>query len=272
MGFLDNTTNSIVIDAVLTERGRELLSQNDSSFTIDSFGFGDDEVDYSNIVKYGLNIGKEKIEKNTPIFEAQTNENLAIKYHNITLSNSRLRALYIPQLYLFDTDISLTPAAASPIILYSNSDNQADISKEIKVLSTLLKESGQTEIDANLRDRDFYVKLHSELLQLTINDTDTGLIGDDDENRIRTFKLISTDSSAALTGSQNFALANRQLLKFTIKIVSNLSNTEYEKFGTLTSTTVNNVTTLTGSINTYVEVIGGSSGTRLLIPIQIKLS
>ena len=61
MGFLDHTTNNIVIDAVLTERGRELLSQNNGSFQVTSFAFGDDEVDYSNVVKYGRQMGKEKI-------------------------------------------------------------------------------------------------------------------------------------------------------------------------------------------------------------------
>jgi hypothetical protein len=96
MGFLDHTTNNIIIDAVLTERGRELLAQNNGTFNIANFAFGDDEVDYSNIVKYGLNIGKEKIERNTPIFEAQTNENLALKYNNISLANSNLRILYVP--------------------------------------------------------------------------------------------------------------------------------------------------------------------------------
>ena len=61
MGFLNHTTNNIIIDAVLTERGRELLSQNNGSFKISSFSFGDDEVDYTLITKYGKVIGKEKI-------------------------------------------------------------------------------------------------------------------------------------------------------------------------------------------------------------------
>ena len=51
MGFLNHATNNIIIDAVLTERGRELLSQNNGSFRISSFSFGDDEVDYTLVTK-----------------------------------------------------------------------------------------------------------------------------------------------------------------------------------------------------------------------------
>ena len=61
MGFLNHATNNIIIDAVLTERGRELLAN--ESFDVTSFAFGDDEVDYSILTKYGISIGKEKIQK-----------------------------------------------------------------------------------------------------------------------------------------------------------------------------------------------------------------
>ena len=37
MGFLNHATSNIIIDAVLTERGRELLARNDGSFNISSF-------------------------------------------------------------------------------------------------------------------------------------------------------------------------------------------------------------------------------------------
>ena len=58
MGFLDHSTNNIIIDAVLTERGRELLSRN-NGLSIAYYSFGDDEVDYTSIKKYGKTNGKE---------------------------------------------------------------------------------------------------------------------------------------------------------------------------------------------------------------------
>ena len=98
MGFLNHSTNNIIIDAVLTEYGRELLSKNNGKFKIKNFSFGDDEVDYTLITKYGEDIGKEKIEKNTPIFEANPNENLAIKHPLITFSNPVDKLTLLPLL------------------------------------------------------------------------------------------------------------------------------------------------------------------------------
>jgi hypothetical protein len=45
MAYLNNT--SVVIDAILTKKGRELLSRNDGSFQITQFSLADDEIDYS---------------------------------------------------------------------------------------------------------------------------------------------------------------------------------------------------------------------------------
>ena len=79
MGFLDHSTNNIIIDAVLTDRGRELLATQGAAFSITRFCLADDEIDYTLIQKFGRTVGREKIIKNTPIFEAQTHRQLAIK-------------------------------------------------------------------------------------------------------------------------------------------------------------------------------------------------
>lgn len=96
MGFLDHSSSNIIVDAVLTDLGRQFLARNDGSFSIVKFSLADDEVDYSIISKFGRVIGKEKIEKNTPIFEAQTNSSLALKYKMIGVSNPYLA--YLPVL------------------------------------------------------------------------------------------------------------------------------------------------------------------------------
>ena len=69
MGFLDHSTNNIIVDAVLTDVGRRALAKNDGSFQIFQFALGDDEIDYNIIEQYGRAVGKEKIEKNTPVLE-----------------------------------------------------------------------------------------------------------------------------------------------------------------------------------------------------------
>ena len=53
MGFLDHSTNNIIVDAVLTDIGRQALARNDGSFSIYQFALGDDEVDYDIIQQYG---------------------------------------------------------------------------------------------------------------------------------------------------------------------------------------------------------------------------
>jgi hypothetical protein len=93
MGFLNQSTNNIIVDAVLTDIGRQFLAKNDGSFNIVKFALGDSEIDYTIIPQYGRLVGKEKIEKNTPIFEAFTNSNVALKYRLISLSNPSLTVL-----------------------------------------------------------------------------------------------------------------------------------------------------------------------------------
>ena len=77
MAFLDNS-GDIILDAVLTDAGRKRLAEGNGSFRITKYAFGDDEIDYTTITKFGRTVGKEKITKNTPIFEAQTSAQRAL--------------------------------------------------------------------------------------------------------------------------------------------------------------------------------------------------
>jgi hypothetical protein len=45
MSYLQNT--SVIVDAILTKKGRELLARNDGSFRITQFSLSDDEIDYT---------------------------------------------------------------------------------------------------------------------------------------------------------------------------------------------------------------------------------
>jgi len=101
MGFLDQSTNNIILDAVLTDLGREALARNDGSFEIFKFALSDEEVDYGHIVHFGRTVGKEKIEKNTPVLEAITEGNLAQKFRCRSINNDSLTRL--PTLAIIDT-------------------------------------------------------------------------------------------------------------------------------------------------------------------------
>jgi hypothetical protein len=85
MSYLSST--SVVVDAILTKKGRELLSRNDGSFRITQFSLADDEIDYtlynpnhpSGSAFYG-----EAIEA-MPIIQAYPNDMEIMKYKLITL-------------------------------------------------------------------------------------------------------------------------------------------------------------------------------------------
>ena len=98
MGFLDHSTNNIIIDAVLTNIGREMLASNAGVFLINKFSLSDDEVDYSLITKFGRTVGKEKIIKNTPIFEAQTSADMAQKYRCQSIQDPSVKYLPVVQI------------------------------------------------------------------------------------------------------------------------------------------------------------------------------
>lgn len=113
MGFLDHSTNNIIVDAVLTDRGREKLAQgNKVSEFIVYYGFADDEIDYTLIKKYGTIVGKEKIEKNTPIFEASTDSDTAVRYMLSTSSNPLVAQ---PTLDLVSTQTTIRPDKGSTL-------------------------------------------------------------------------------------------------------------------------------------------------------------
>ena len=85
MGYLDNS--SITVDAILTKRGRELLSRNDGSFKITQFALGDDEIDYTLFNENhpnGSQYSGEAIE-NMPLLEAFPDENNIMLHKLITL-------------------------------------------------------------------------------------------------------------------------------------------------------------------------------------------
>ena len=75
MGYLNNT--QVIVDAVLTKRGRELLARNDGSFRITQFALADDEINYSlwnEEHPNGSQFAGEAIE-NGPLLEAFPDEN-----------------------------------------------------------------------------------------------------------------------------------------------------------------------------------------------------
>ena len=152
MGFLDHSTNNIIVDAVLTDKGRAALARNDGSFNIFKFGLSDDEVDYSIIQQYGRTVGKEKIEKNTPILEALTQGNLGQKYRTLSINNDALTRL--PTLTL-QSNSNITNSILSIV--------EGGNTRQVTVSQTLV--SGGT-LDPDITDYSYRITLSSLFLSI----------------------------------------------------------------------------------------------------------
>jgi|LakMenE01Jun11ns_1017448.scaffolds.fasta_scaffold9829072_2 hypothetical protein len=113
MGFLDNTT--VTVDAILTKKGRELLSAGSQDFNITKFALSDDEVDYTlwnpdhpnGSDYYGTVI------QNMPLLEATSDETQVMKYKLITLP---ITSQYIPVIQVTNSSY-----------VYSTATGQVDI-------------------------------------------------------------------------------------------------------------------------------------------------
>ena len=234
MGFLQHDTNNIILDAVLTDTGRQFLARNDGSFDIVKFAVGDDEVNYNIIRQFGRTLGKEKIEKNTPVFEAQTNGNLALKYRAISVSNPNL--IRLPRVELTGEGLDSTAS----IVSMSRVTNTA---RRLQLAQTIQDED---EIDPELRDQIFIVTLDSQFLEVA------GQVADDvDFQRRATFLLSRDAGETALGGSQ---------LTFTLQVRA-ITDAQFTIFGQKANKNI---------IKTFVKISGAQSGAVKEFEVQIS--
>jgi hypothetical protein len=155
-GLLDHSTNTIILDAVLTTRGRELLSRFDGSFQITKFALTDDEIQYNLIRQYGRIIGKEYIEKLTPVVEAQTNAAATCKFHLISASDQRLDQ--IPTLAGKGNNYN----AATKTLTFTTA--RQDMSQPLTVFQELI--GTQQTISPDLQDSVFIAKMRHDQFML----------------------------------------------------------------------------------------------------------
>lgn len=105
MGMLNNST--IVVDAILTRKGRELLARGQNEFNITHYALADDEIDYSlwnpdhpqGTAYYGAVI------EAMPITEAVPDETQMMRYKLVTLPKNSVR---IPVVSVSNNSITLT--------------------------------------------------------------------------------------------------------------------------------------------------------------------
>lgn len=237
MGFLDHSTNAILLDAVLTDVGRSFLARNDGSFSVHKFALGDDEIDYNIIQKFGRSVGKEKIEKNTPVFEALTNQSYAQKYRLISISNPNL--LRLPSLSLGGD--AAVDGANSVVTLGRNAQKTSTITVEQII-------QNETSIDVELRDQTFIIELNNLFLQILRNTPENI-----DGQQKATYILTRSPVENSFGGST---------AQFTVGVKS-LTDALFSIYG---STANKNI------INTYIKVSGVQSGAVLDFRVSINKS
>jgi len=235
MGFLDGSSNNILLDAVLTDVGRQFLARNDGSFSIHKWAAGDDEVNYGIVTKYGRTVGAEKIEKNTPIFEALTNQAIAQKYKLISVSNPNL--LHLPTLALSgDANVN----SVNNVVTLGRNTQQTS---NLVVQQTIQNE---TSIDVELRDQSFMVEVPNLFLQIS-QQTPENIDG----NQRATYILTRSPAENSYGGSS---------VQFTLAVKS-LTDALFQVYGTTADKTL---------INAYVKVTGIQSGAVQDISIVIN--
>jgi hypothetical protein len=215
MGFLQNTTNNIIIDAVLTDYGRRALSKNDGSFSIIKFGLGDDEVDYTLLSQYGTQVGKEKIIKNTPIFEAATSATYGIRSHLIS-----------------------SAAVTSNIGYLKNNTTSGAISLDVvttksKVITIEQQTNVGDSIPSDLTNQVYVVKLDNKFLSV----------------RGRTPRYVSDKQQAQYFINRDDVIntANGSFLTLELEVKSNITSSTFNTYGTTaTSNLIRTYTTITG--------------------------
>lgn len=113
MAYLDNS--SITVDAVLTQKGRELLAKT-GNLNITSFALADDEIDYTlyepnhpnGSAFYDIAL------RNTPVFEPLTDETQLLKYKLVTLNQG---VTSIPVISIAQTNINVASNYTGNIII-----------------------------------------------------------------------------------------------------------------------------------------------------------
>lgn len=151
MGFQDNS-GEIFVDAVLTDEGRERLARNDGTFAIVRWRPGDDEIDYRFWNALTGSDSKDLKILDTPVFEASTNEGIALRYPLITIRNARLQ--FLPT-------FNSTPASVDLTEQTDSVGGGADVTVSQQVPRS------QTILPAEIIDVNYQVELDNDILFLS---------------------------------------------------------------------------------------------------------
>jgi hypothetical protein len=210
MGYLNNSV--VVIDAILTKKGRELLAKSDGSFKITQFSLADDEIDYtlynpnhpSGSAYYG-----EAIE-NMSLLEAFPDETQIMKYKLVTLPRGTAKMpvldLGYPAVVLKQgSSLALTPQTLNYLSgnqTYESSGYSATIS-DVRLMNTFIGVGINTPAATTANSTTTLgTNVSKTVVGTTINLTATTintLFGTTNTQLQATLTVVGLDSGARLT-------------------------------------------------------------------------
>lgn len=231
MGFI-NRDGDIIVDAVLTDIGRQKLARNDGSFRVVAYTFADDEIDYS---LFNPSTGSTYVDEqilNMPIFEANVNERLSVNYPMITITNPNLK--YLPVLTTDNSSITIGEesgqSAGVSVRFYQNTNQNARV------------------VPVEIQDSGFVLEIPNDLLYIE-NQTPT------DITPFSTAIYVLTRDSQLIQSSQGSQVT------FKIRPQS-LTNTMWSTFGAGTAPR--------RTISTKIKCTGINSGLSNTVSVIIN--
>lgn len=215
MGYLDKST--ITVDAILTNRGRELLSQGAGNFTITKFAVADDEVDYG-LYKTDHPLGSNyygAIIENMPVLEATPDETQTMRYKLVTITGedlTRFGNVVIPQIRAGNAGI--TPSGTTTLF-YSTTAGENVL--DLTPTTTYTSSEEETESSYTLLLAD------SSLATVEITNPATGLVPANDRGSIvangKAFKIRANNKTGS-TSVTIFGGTSGAVYNFTLSTVA----------------------------------------------------
>lgn len=299
MAFLDNS-GDIILDAVLTDAGRQRLAKGDGSFKIVKFALGDDEINYELYDKsdargsafYDLEILQ------SPVFEAFTNNTATMKSKLVTIARNDI--LYLPVLLLNSIDstgalgISEVAELAGTIPLSADDATTLSLSSAaLGIGSSNFYDSSKAEgsaviidqglnttaispertIAADLFEDSYSIQVDNRLLTLTDgenNNVDISFIDDDNialYNVSTPISMITDISSETSSGTSPIAGPRGTRLKMGFRSSTDVLTSTYLFTRLGSELTISGITYY--YIDTNVRITGLTTGYRIDLPLRI---
>ena len=284
MGFLDNS-GDIILDAVLTDAGRERLARGDGSFKVVKFALGDDEINYQNFDLDAPSASKDLQILQTPVLEAFTNNTSLMKSKLITITRTDL--LYLPVIKLNES-LGVAKYSAENVVLVTVDEtttngmtvddylNGYDIlgGKTLRAdqgLNTTAETPDQT-LDSDLVETQYIVEVDNRLGSLYSSDgspSPVSFIDDDsvasyffsrDDVYVRDNLDTTSDNQQPIQGPRG------TYINFKIRASTNLKSGTY-LFDLLGSTFTIGSTTYR-YIDTNIRISGATTGYSLTVPVR----